>query len=271
MSSFHDKMYNHEVTPPTDTWDRIAAALDESSLQHNFPQRLYNMEMAPPAGAWASISNSLTSETGRNVAPVKRLFPVIRYAAAALLVGAVAFAIIRFAVSSPDTDAYSATGGSRHDSSNRKTAVLPGDTSNTLVKKTPAAEQGTVKNNDDRPTPRHGVTQKKAPAHYINTGYSQPVQIDPELSQSIYAYADHVPDIADRYVMLITPDGNIIRMSKKWSNLLCCVSGEEQDANCKDQIKEWQEKIATSTLVPSPGNFMDILNLVNSLNDNNGL
>jgi hypothetical protein len=94
---------------------------------------------------------------------------------------------------------------------------------------------------------------------------------DKELSQSIYAYEDHVPTIAERYVMLMTPDGNIIRMSKKWSELVCCVAGEDQDKDCKDQIKKWQEKIATSSLAPSPGNFMDILNLVNSLNEGSEL
>ena len=44
----------------------------------------------------------------------------------------------------------------------------------------------------------------------------------------------------------MTPDGNIIRMSKKWSGLVCCVSGEEQDEDCKNQIKKWQKKIATA-------------------------
>ena len=77
--------------------------------------------------------------------------------------------------------------------------------------------------------------------------------------------------LTDRYIMLMTPDGNIIRMSKKWSDLVCCVSGEEQDADCKDQLKKWQEKMAASSLAPSPGNFMDILSLVNSLDENNEL
>lgn len=95
--------------------------------------------------------------------------------------------------------------------------------------------------------------------------------VSEDLSQTLYAYADHIPTLADRYVMLMTPDGNIIRMSKKWSDLLCCVSGEEQDADCKDQLKKWQQKIASSELAPSPGNFMDILGLVNSLNESNGL
>ena len=69
--------------------------------------------------------------------------------------------------------------------------------------------------------------------------------------------------------MLMTPDGNIIRMSKKLCDLVCCVSGQEQDEGCKSQLKIWQEKMASSSVAPSPGNFMDILNLVSTLQDNN--
>lgn len=68
--------------------------------------------------------------------------------------------------------------------------------------------------------------------------------------------------------MLMTPDGQFIRMSKKLGDLLCCVSGEEQDPDCIDQMKRWRQKIAISNLTPSPGNFMDILNLVKSLQEN---
>ncbi len=84
----------------------------------------------------------------------------------------------------------------------------------------------------------------------------------------VYAYNELSPtNIADRYVMLMTPNG-IVRMSKKLGNLVCCVSGQEQDEDCKDQLKKWQEKIACSPVAPSPGNFMDILSLVSSLNNN---
>jgi hypothetical protein len=72
-------------------------------------------------------------------------------------------------------------------------------------------------------------------------------------------------DPATRYIVLMTPDGNFIRMSKKWSDLLCCVAGEEEDAGCTDQLKKWREKLASSSQTASPGNFGDIMDLVKSL------
>ena len=75
-------------------------------------------------------------------------------------------------------------------------------------------------------------------------------------------------DIADRYIMLMTPDGNIIRMSKKLGNIVCCVSGQEQDKGCADQMKKWREKLASPGANHSSGNVLDILNLINSMKDN---
>ncbi|MGZ8523346.1 MAG: hypothetical protein ACXWV1_02900 [Chitinophagaceae bacterium] len=307
MSSLKDRMYKHEVTPPANAWGKIASALEESQLSnkfpvklydieinppvnawekitgalddgqfHNeFPSRLYNMEVNPPAAAWRNVAAGLDTASESAATPVKKLFPLVRYAVAAIFIGAVAYGIIKLAVS---------TG------SNQDTAVLtakPGDSN--ITKKNKPVDTGATQ------TPRINLTQnedealeqskqmvarldrsslkrgsRRITSSGITTSADEDVT-DISLSQSIYAYADHIPDIADRYVMLITPDGNIIRMSKKWSGLLCCVSGEEQDEDCKFQLKKWQEKIASSALAPSPGNFMDILGLVNSLDENNGL
>ena len=81
-------------------------------------------------------------------------------------------------------------------------------------------------------------------------------------------HEDNLSTSATRYVLLMTPDGQFIRMSKKLSDLVCCVAGEDQDAECRDQMSNWRQKIASSTHSASPGNFMDILNLVKSLQEN---
>lgn len=307
MSSFKDKMYKHEVPPPANAWEKIASALDESELEnkfpvklynkeiippagawekitvaldkeqfHNeFPSRLYNMEVAPPATAWRKVAAGLDTVTESTITPVRKLFPFVRYAAAAIFIGAVAYGIIKLTVNT----------GTKEDS-----AVLttkPGDTS--ITGKNKPADTGAthtpginISQNEDEALEKSKTMVARldrSPLKRAGRGITSSVitsSVDEDvtditLSQSIYAYADHIPDLADRYVMLMTPDGNIIRMSKKWSELLCCVSGEEQDEDCKYQLKKWQEKIASSALAPSPGNFMDILGLVNSLNDNNGL
>jgi hypothetical protein len=309
MSSLQNRMYNHEVTPPTNAWEKIAAALDESHLQnefpgklynttvpppasawdkinavldnggfqHEFPSRLYNMEVAPPAGIWDKVAASLSETTTPVQAPVRRLSPFFRYAAAAVFIGAIAWGIIRLAVNSNNTGDGSVMASGRNDSNLANDNKTPGPAT------TPIPSIATNENEDDddaieksktllakldRPARK---TSRAITSSLITTSNNDDVIAERNLSQTIYAYADHIPNLADRYVMLMTPDGNIIRMSKKWSELLCCVSGEEQDEGCKDQLKKWQEKMATSTLAPSPGNFMDILGLARSLDESNDL
>ena len=301
MSSLQDKMYNHEIPPPGDTWGKIAASLDESEItnefpsklynleinppadawekisaasleeQTEFPSKLYNLEIAPPAGTWQKIDSSLHA-AAETIAPVKKIVPFFRYAAAALFVGAVAYGIIKMTTSNTDKGNTVASKTFKDSSISEKNSVAD-------PKQTQSVDTNT---HDDEALEKSKTMLAKLDNRHLKrvprvitspvvSGSVDEETIDPNLSQSIYAYADHIPDIADRYVMLMTPDGNIIRMSKKWSDLLCCVSGEDQDAGCKDQLKKWQEKMATSSLAPSPGNFMDILGLVNSLDENNDL
>ncbi len=266
MSNVNERLYNHEVEPPANSWDRIKDALNDSELQHQFPHRLYNLEVMPPAGVWPAISKSL--EPGnRSTAPVRRLSPFFRYAAAAILVAALVFGISRFGINDTNNE-YAGTAIPLKDTN--RGSVDPGENNTTAI-----APELPKEDNEARPaktyTAKAGSLPRKSQSAARHAVYTPGHEVDKELFQSIYAYADHVPDIADRYVMLMTPDGKLIRMSKKWSELVCCVAGEEQDADCKSQLRKWQEKIAASSLAPAPGNFMDILGLVNSLDESNGL
>jgi hypothetical protein len=273
MSSLKDKIYNYEVTPPAGTWDKIAIDLDEAELANKFPDKLYNIEATPPAGSWEKVNASLNPASNPVAIPLlKRIAPFLRYAAAAIFIGAIAWGIIKLTAGSGDKLNTTAQTLINTDSS-KSSKDKP-----TVIEEIQTAKIDTDRDDAALEESKNMVAKLDHPvktiARKLSAGLNQVSSrdnLDTELSQSIYAYEDHVPNLADRYVMLMTPDGNIIRMSKKWSDLLCCVSGEEQDPECKDQLKKWQQKMATSSLAPSPGNFMDILGLVNSLNENTEL
>ena len=55
-------------------------------------------------------------------------------------------------------------------------------------------------------------------------------------------------------------------MSKKLTDMVCCVSDENNE--CKNQIKKWREKVICSPACHSTGSFMDMLGLVEALQDN---
>lgn len=274
MSNLRDKLENYEVTPPANAWDRITDALDDAHQADEFPARLYAMEVTPPAAAWDKIAASFESERQPEEAifinQPSRFKQYLRYAAAAVVIGAVAFGILRW------------TGSSADDPTGPSIAAKPAGP----VVTSPAQTAGT---SGTSPVPTNNAVDEQAKTisaekliARLDRPYKATRRANADVqtavynatanrSRSLYTYSDHVPSMADRYIMLMTPDGNFIRMSKKWGNLVCCVSGEDPDADCKDQLKKWQEKMATSSLTTSAGNFIDILQLVNSLDEGSEL
>ncbi|HKZ65105.1 MAG TPA: hypothetical protein VJ111_02050 [Chitinophagaceae bacterium] len=276
MSSLQNKMYNQEVIPPIHTWEKIAAALEEAHLQNEFPSRLYNIEVVPPATAWQKIIVNLDDKQIQNEfpsrlfnmevappvtawekvaaglytttkladTPIRRLSPIFRYAAAAIFIGAVAYGVIRLSINTNNKEGSTVLATDRKDSSRAdKTKIADtGKTQTPGIKANQTEDEMLEKSKNlaARSDKRAKKTARTIRSSARTAGENNEAETDADLSQSIYAYADHIPDISDRYVMLMTPDGNIIRMSKKWGDLLCCVSGEEQDADCKYQLKKWQ-------------------------------
>jgi hypothetical protein len=199
--------------------------------------------------------------------------PLFRYAAAAIVIGLIGFTIVRFVISNGSNSGNATTVAENKDSIKSSNTVSETSKEADTVANGELNESSSTQQNENllAAGPSAEKTGKKVTQRTVSNKIGVPRYPETDLSQSVYAYENHVPDISERYVMLMTPDGNFIRMAKKWSELLCCVSGEEQDPECKDQLKKWQQKIATSTLASSPSNFMDILGLVNSLQENNGL
>ena len=267
MSSLKHKMTNYEVVPPAQVWDNIAASLDESESGQSFPSRLHDMQVNPPAAAWINIENELTGAEAPVIPMRKRIAPWIKYAAAAVVIGILGISFFQY---------YNLTKGNSQvnnpmdiaSAPTKKSGVVPAPpternnlpTINTDAVKTDNAsviaqiEQSSI-------AEHRKIRRASAVTNYSSTDASD------YSGNPLYAYADYtMPDVADRYIMLMTPQGTIIRMSKKLGNLVCCVSGEEQDPDCKSQLKKWQEKLASSPA--APGNFLDIVNMVNSLDDN---
>ena len=253
MSSLQDKLYNHEQTPPTQVWDKIAAALDESHISDEFPSRLYDAEATPPVDAWNKIAEALEPAHASAIPMRGKSFSFFRYAAAAVLIGIVAFGVVKFVNrNNGNVEQAVVITKEKNSTENKKPVESPAENNTPVVAETPGVPKEEAATTRNEPVP----VAKKA-----RTRYTLP---DVEFTEPVYAFNEHTPNLADRYIMYMTPDGGIVRMSKKWGNLVCCVSGQDQDEDCKDQIKKWQEKLACAPV--ANGNFMDILSLVNTLN-----
>lgn len=274
MSGLQHKMYNYEVTPPAGVWDKIASELDESELEHQFPSKLYQYEVAPPIAAWKNIATTLDAEKEAPVPEHRRFSPIWKYAAAAAIIAFLAWGGLKLINTKKES-----TEIANKEETLKPTENVPVNTETTL----PSVSQDAVVTIPDKSTTEQDAIDNAALEASKKTYAKADLPASTKLKGvSDFYFAVSTPrrigdfsmpepeenNIADRYIMLMTPDGNIIRMSKKLGSLVCCVSGEDQDLNCIDQMKKWREKLANSSVGHSSGNFMDILNLLSTLQGN---
>jgi len=269
------KLYNIEITPPPDTWNKIVTAL-ETNIQEEYPAKLYNLEITPPAETWQRISTSLDAEESLPQIPSKRRLPLIRYAAAAAFIGAVAFGTVKFL--NQKTDHSQATKivlpqkNSQNNVPSEAQKNTPAQTTPLLSNDLPKENLSFVKTN--------AVSKKRPPmvqASYMTqlaeVSSSTSNSSSPDFQQA--SLRGEVPgncstiSEADRYLNFINPDGYLIRISKKLADALGCFykNGNSREYNqCQEQIKKWGNKIAQSP-ASSPDNFLDILDIIKSAQD----
>jgi hypothetical protein len=274
---FRSKIYDAEVTPPAGAWSAIAAGLDELEITPQYPSTLYNMEVAPPPVAWDKIRESLDEEK-KPEAPVRRLVPFFRYAAAAAVIAGIAFGAFRILNSNTAVDGIAQE---KNDTTSSNLATPATTSPMDHAATTSDEERDNAALEESKRTyasldasDRQRMTDASeeyfaAPASpMIVTAAFAPETTYRDLAcneVSIPAFADGPIDMASRYVLLLTPDGQVIRVSKKLGELACCVSGAEQDEQCKDQLKKWRRKLADSPIANSP---LDILALLQTLDNN---
>lgn len=272
------KLFNYEVMPPAEVWQKISSALDESDISNQYPARLRQFEISPPPVIWEKISESLDPVKEFPV-PGKRKLTLIlfKYAAAAAVITLFIWGGIQLLNKDSDKTEIAKDGENqvKQDTANltESTANSNNDDLPSIAESSSSTEQD-IRDNAALEESKKTYAKLDIPVRGklkdVSNFYFSP---EPDFSSTrsvdfSTSGDDPEKDLADRYIMLMTPDGNIIRMSKKLGDFVCCVAGEEQDPNCVNQIKSLQEKIANSTIGHSPGNFLDILNLVNLLQKN---
>lgn len=284
---FPATIYNAESLPPATSWSVIASSLQELNLTTRFPETLYNLQATPPATAWDKIRESLGDNIETTVPKRKKIIPFVRYAAAAAIVGAIAFGAIRIldsneltgVANTQDNIPASDPGVALTNPAKNNVSALPDTNTQTDDDRDNAALEESKHTYASLGTStKHRL--KKVSAEFFETP-ANPIsavsQINPantyqdlecsEVNAPAFANGSSSIEMAGRYVMLMTPDGRVIRISKKLGDLVCCVSGEELDDDCKDQLDRWRQKIAESPVAPSPSNFMGIFDLLQTLKE----
>lgn len=245
-----------EIDPPPAAWNNIRQQLEETSLS----REIQALEFTPPARVWPAVEQSLDNTPNKF-----KIRPWLRYAAAAILTGFLVWAGWRLL---PGTDSPPATAGVNAPDTNRTKERLTEQTARenlaTIIESTrpPANASEEVR------------SEKALEASKKTLARVEPGLIQRKLKEAAAFSFERpdppapAPDLSRRYVVLLTPDGNMIRMSKKLKDMLCCLTGEDTDPACQEQVRKWQEKIIHAPGSHAPGNFADLLDMLNALNEN---
>ncbi len=248
VKSVSQKLQNFEVAAPTIAWENINQKLNELNDFKAVSQKLRNLEVTPPPEMWDHIQQSLDREKEET-----KIIPLhtggsrwIKYAAAACLIGLIGIAIYYY-------------------NSNLSKGMVLGSAPE-------IAQQQTVPqiNNPEKIVP---IT----PEHYElvpeqKPGSAQLLAATPITRRNrqgnVYASTiEKNEELQGRYIMLMTENGDVVRLSKKLTSLADCIAGEDNSLDCNQQIAHWQEQMVKTSLPSTPDNFLDLLKLA----EENGL
>ena len=274
-AEFPQKLYDLEQTPRSELWDRIEQGLEKDGKEQ-YPEKLYNIEVAPPPQAWNKILMLLDEEKSLPGTSKKgKIVSFVRYAAAACIIGVIAFGAFKLLNQTTGNKPVAIkTVAPQKDSSptlNQNPTQQPTPSlSNNLPKESSSLAQIETKHRKKTlPEAATYMTQMAAifPAAAGSKSVSDFSQIS--LKGDIPGNCSLISD-ADPYLMFVNPDGYLIRISKKLAETLGCIytNGNSNEYNrCQDQIKKWRDKIAQSPATSSPDNFMDILNVIKTIQE----
>jgi negative regulator of sigma E activity len=275
-SNLTTKILAYEVEPPTTALVNIFNALDKEEETHNYVARLYNHQEEPPVLAWENIAAQLNDENTAAVVPfenkknnIRALY--IRIAAAAAVIAIVVTTVLLISKEKPAHINESVA------------AVIPQNQHNEIPKVD--TEKTTLPASDSHENMINPVEKKSTvPAEALVIDYIKgnetlslapnPTEANKEKLQN--SKGETPQDITlmntpNTYISIAGPDGQTVKVSSKFSNLISYLTGVDTEENLDVIIKEsakwkatfaaWRDKMTNNVVAPSLGNFMDIIEL----------
>ena len=228
------KLLQFEANPPAEMWAAIEAELDQHTTLPTL-EKLVTFEATPPAQVWEQIERSIvTTPATEKIVSFKR-YGWVRYAAAAVILMAVAFTVITFGLQKEDKKL-----ATQHNSDNNTT----GPSDNTAVI--------TNKGNEDQ-----GMTQRKSPLS--NTQSTRETQ-DTKTKTTTPS---------KRYMTVAMDNGETVRLSKKVLPVFECADNATANIRkrCKENIENLQQKMASSLASPTT-DFAGLIDMIKTLEEN---
>ena len=222
----------------------------------NVKNRMYNYETTPPEGVWKAIAAELDRNEVKVIPMVKTRNNTFYYIAAAS-VAIILFCLIFFT----NRPSKSANEQLITSSSNDKTQSDT-EVNNNVIMTVPIEEKTILKNNTDTDELlAQNKLQKSGPNQKQN---KEVIKKTDSTDNNLIA-----SNTTSRYITIEGPQGQPVKVSSKMATL---IDSSETKVSSKPvwnkKINEWREIMKSNTLAPTPGNFLDIVELTKTLKDN---
>lgn len=278
-----------EVDPPAGVWEKLSLELDSINDDNRLAARLDETAVYPPGSAWNNIKRVLYGES----IPVtsitrKPIFTLKRLAAAAIVLGLIAASYFLFINNQAEPSlAKSEVANPTIVPEKKNTAPVINDSDERITsvennKSTPVAVTQVYEPNRNRiPKPRRENDNSIVPA--------QPAQQDvydgsiARLEEKTFNQSlDDLSLVSAQtgYFTMVSADGRLVKIPAKYSSYAAYLQDKtdepdylidflfEEGAYWKDKFKEWRLKLAESSITPSYDNFFNVINLLNSIEEN---
>ena len=242
-----EKMYEYEAMPPQGVWESIASQLDEENLASQEPLK--------------ELSDPIISLQQKKRGSLKYIW----MAAAAVFIGFACFLVFRPSEVNPVAITSTETSGNQKDfaiqnknklssSSGRRDAIL----------KVPVDEDNSDKSTDEPLIANNTTSPEVGPAEKTandNSG-SEDKKADSKKSTS-KTTREHT------YITIAGPQGQPIKVSSKVAALMGSPEDNtNQNPAWNKKVIEWKKAMQSNTVAATPGNFLDIVELTNTLTEN---
>ena len=222
----------------------------------NVKNRMYNYETTPPEGVWKAIAAELDRNEVKVIPMVKTRNNTFYYIAAASVI-IILFCLIFFTNRSSKSANEQLVTSSSNDKIQSDTEV-----NNNAIMTVPIEEKTILKNNTDTDELlAQNKLQKSGPNQKQN---KEVIKKTDSTDNNLI-----LSNTTSRYITIEGPQGQPVKVSSKMATL---IDSSETKVSSKPvwnkKINEWREIMKSNTLTPTPGNFLDIVELTKTLKDN---
>jgi hypothetical protein len=269
------KLFNYEITPPVIAWKNIVNLLDNNNteLLNNNSDAVYSI----PDAKVRSISSSKNWYKMAAAAAITALLLGAGWYVATQNNKETQIAIVKDNNPLPEKIKETVPEKTNNQPQTEDIAVTPLPKVEDVIVAQNAeksvSEEKAINNNYKKQNEDFVVTYSKINSRPAYSYLEQPIVINAPvlLDENGKPYRDiNAISNANRYLAIAGPNGQMTRISAKFANVIQFIDGSDNVEENLDKIlresgmwkirfQQWREKIKKAGYLPAPGNFLDIL------------